>query len=173
MLCALPQYKQAPIPTEDRHRNDLRISEGTEISNRERNRPAFDRIGRDGKTQLKQQNTETQEPTTIICIDEARGLLNYHNSENSPFRSFRRAIAQRWKGPRAGRDWYNPGRDYFELLLDTTQTSHHPPTRMLALSRGFHSNLARSCSLQFMPLTRWTSILNRIRSTSPTASSRC
>ena len=99
----------------------------------------FDRIGRDGKTQLKQQNTETQEPTTIICIDEARGLLNYHNSENSPFRSFRRAIAQCWEGLRAGRDWYNPGRDYFGLLLDTTSrvSNFSPsPDKDVSLKRG-------------------------------------
>jgi hypothetical protein len=50
------------------------------------------RIGYDKKTQLQQQNTETREPTAIICVDEARGLLDHHELENSPFRSFRRAI---------------------------------------------------------------------------------
>jgi hypothetical protein len=77
------------------------------------------RIGHIKKPELKQQNTKTGEPTAIICVDEARGLLDSYSS----FRSFQRALAECWNGFRPARpkgDWCNPGRDYFGLLLHTT-----------------------------------------------------
>ena len=77
-------------------------------------------FGDNKKTQPKQQNTGTREPSTIVCIDEARGLLNHHNSAISPFRSFQRALATCWEPFRTEIEWCNPGRDYFGLLLDTT-----------------------------------------------------
>jgi hypothetical protein len=65
------------------------------------------------KHKPSRQHTETREPAAIVCIDEARGLLDYQHSANSPFRFFRGALAKCWEGPREKAVWYNPMRDYF------------------------------------------------------------
>jgi hypothetical protein len=71
------------------------------------------------KTMKSNRQYSMREPAAIVCIDEARALIS-QDPESSAFRSFRRALSECWEGIREKKTWYNPVRDYFGLLLDTS-----------------------------------------------------
>jgi hypothetical protein len=79
-------------------------------------------MGSQPKMQVQDIKTPTPQPSAIVCIDEARQLIGKVDSEYPQFRCFRKALAYCWGTARlkGTRNWYNPDRNYFALLLDTS-----------------------------------------------------
>jgi hypothetical protein len=106
-------------------------------------------MGSQPKMQVQDIKTPIPQPSAIVCIDEERQSIGKVDSEYSQFHCFRKALAYCWGTARlkGTRNWYNPDRNYFALLLDTSsRVSNFSPAQKGPKPKEENSLFASTCN---------------------------